>query len=122
MTLLYKANAVRGAEWGRHLAVLAPELPFRLWPETGDPAEVRYLATWVPPDDIAATFPNLELVFSVGAGAQGGAATGNRRAVGAKVFQPAQVGDRRAAGPGSPGADRHAGRCGINDRCGVRGG
>ena len=68
MTLLYKANAVRGAEWGRHLAVLAPELPFRLWPETGDPAEVRYLATWVPPDDIAATFPNLELVFSVGAG------------------------------------------------------
>ncbi|MDP3547204.1 MAG: glyoxylate/hydroxypyruvate reductase A, partial [Phreatobacter sp.] len=68
MTLLYKANAVRGAEWGRHVAALAPDLPFRLWPDIGDPAAVRYLATWVPPDDIAATFPNLELVFSVGAG------------------------------------------------------
>lgn len=68
MTLLYKANAVRGAEWGRHVAALAPDLPFRLWPDVGDPAAVRYLATWVPPDDIASTFPNLELVFSVGAG------------------------------------------------------
>lgn len=68
MTLLYKANAVRGAEWGRHVAAMAPDLPFRLWPDIGDPAAVRYLATWVPPDDIAATFPNLELVFSVGAG------------------------------------------------------
>lgn len=68
MTLLYKANAVRGAEWGRHVASLAPDLPFRLWPDIGDPAAVRYLATWVPPDDMAATFPNLELVFSVGAG------------------------------------------------------
>jgi glyoxylate/hydroxypyruvate reductase A len=29
---------------------------------------VRYLVAWVPPDDIASTFPNLELVFSVGAG------------------------------------------------------
>ena len=45
-----------------------PNLPFRLWPDVGDPAQVRYLAAWMPPEDIAATFPNLELVFSVGAG------------------------------------------------------
>ncbi|MET4386362.1 glyoxylate/hydroxypyruvate reductase A [Bradyrhizobium sp. F1.4.3] len=68
MTVLYKANMVRGAEWARFFAERAPELPFRLWPDIGDPAEVRYLVTWVPPDDIAGTFPNLELVFSVGAG------------------------------------------------------
>jgi glyoxylate/hydroxypyruvate reductase A len=59
---------VRGAEWARFFAERAPHLPFRLWPDIGDPAEVRYLVAWVPPDDIAATFPNLELVFSVGAG------------------------------------------------------
>jgi glyoxylate/hydroxypyruvate reductase A len=29
---------------------------------------VRYLVAWVPPNDIAKSFPNLELVFSVGAG------------------------------------------------------
>ena len=68
MTVLYKANMVRGAEWARSFAERAPHLPFRLWPDIGDPAEVRYLVAWVPPDDIAATFPNLELVFSVGAG------------------------------------------------------
>lgn len=68
MTFLYKANPARGAEWGRHFAALAPDTPFHLWPDIPDPAAVRYLATWVPPDDIAGTFPNLELVFSVGAG------------------------------------------------------
>ncbi|MCP3387405.1 glyoxylate/hydroxypyruvate reductase A [Bradyrhizobium sp. CCGB12] len=68
MTVLYKANMVRGAEWARFFAERAPDVPFRLWPDVGDPAEVRYLVAWVPPDDIAATFPNLELVFSVGAG------------------------------------------------------
>jgi len=43
-------------------------LPFRLWPDVGDPAQVRYLAVWTPPENIAVTFRNLELVFSVGAG------------------------------------------------------
>jgi glyoxylate/hydroxypyruvate reductase len=68
MTFLYKANATRGTEWARYFAARAPNLPFRLWPDFGDPAQVRYLAAWMPPDDIATTFPNLELVFSVGAG------------------------------------------------------
>jgi glyoxylate/hydroxypyruvate reductase A len=68
MTFLYKANATRGLEWAHHFAARAPELPFRLWPDIGDPAEVRYLAVWSPPENIAATFRNLELVFSVGAG------------------------------------------------------
>lgn len=68
MTVLYKANMVRGAEWATFFAERAPHLPFRLWPDIGDPRDVRYLVAWVPPDDLATTFPNLELVFSVGAG------------------------------------------------------
>ncbi|MCA1495432.1 glyoxylate/hydroxypyruvate reductase A [Bradyrhizobium sp. NBAIM14] len=68
MTVLYKANMVRGAEWALFFAERAPDVPFRLWPDIGDPAAVRYLVAWVPPDDITTTFPNLELVFSVGAG------------------------------------------------------
>jgi glyoxylate/hydroxypyruvate reductase A len=68
MTFLYKANAVRGQEWARHFAVHAPDLRFRVWPDIGDPKDVRYLAMWVPPENMAATFPNLELAFSVGAG------------------------------------------------------
>ncbi len=68
MTLLYKADPLRGAEWAQLLAVNAPELEFRIWPDIGDPADVKYLAAWVPPDHIMTQFPNLEVLFSVGAG------------------------------------------------------
>lgn len=43
MTFLYKANATRGREWARCFAARAPDLLFRLWPDVGDPAQVRYL-------------------------------------------------------------------------------
>lgn len=68
MAFLYKSDPVRGLEWAELFAAKAPELPFRIWPDLGDPREIRYLAAWMPPDDIMATFPNLELLFSVGAG------------------------------------------------------
>jgi glyoxylate/hydroxypyruvate reductase A len=41
---------------------------FRIWPEVGDPAEVRYLAAWELPPNVSAALPNLEVIFSVGAG------------------------------------------------------
>lgn len=68
MTVLYKANATRGAIWARLFAERAPELAFRVWPDTGPAEDVRYLVAWQPPDRIMETFPNLELLFSVGAG------------------------------------------------------
>lgn len=68
MTFLYKAEAARGAEWARLFAEQLPDLPFRQWPDVGDPTEVRYLMAWMPPDDLATRFPNLEVLFSVGAG------------------------------------------------------
>jgi glyoxylate/hydroxypyruvate reductase len=68
MALLYKADPVRGAEWKALIEKRAPDLPVSLWPETGDPATVRYLAVWQPPEDMMARFPNTEIVFSVGAG------------------------------------------------------
>ncbi|WP_186088761.1 2-hydroxyacid dehydrogenase [Burkholderia gladioli] len=68
MSFLYKADPVRGAQWARRFATLAPELPFRIWPDIGDPESVRYLAAWQPPEDPLALLPNLEIVFSVGAG------------------------------------------------------
>jgi len=68
MTFLYKSAPERGAVWARHFAEHAPDIPFRVWPDTGDPAQVRYLAAWTLPPDLAKTFPNLELLFCVGAG------------------------------------------------------
>ena len=68
MSFLYKADPVRGAQWAARFAQQAPDLPFRIWPDLGDAAAVRYLAAWQPPDDPVALLPNLEVVFSVGAG------------------------------------------------------
>lgn len=68
MTFLYKADPVRGQEWAELFASKAPGIPFRIWPDTGDPLRVRYLAAWKPPDAIQERFPNLEVLFSTGAG------------------------------------------------------
>src|SRR5207247_5902408 len=68
MTFLYKSAAERGAVWARHFAEHAPDVPFRIWPDVGDPAAVRYLAAWTLPADLATAFPNLEVLFCVGAG------------------------------------------------------
>ncbi|VVE41741.1 2-hydroxyacid dehydrogenase [Pandoraea terrigena] len=68
MSFLYKADPARGAVWARLFAQRAPETEFRLWPDVGDAREVRYLAAWKPPEDLNALLPNVEVVFSTGAG------------------------------------------------------
>ncbi len=68
MAFVYKADSVRGAEWARLFATKAPDIPFHIWPDTGNADRVRYLAAWMPPQDIERQFPNLELFFSAGAG------------------------------------------------------
>lgn len=68
MTFVYKADPVRGAEWSRLFARKAPGLEFRMWPETGEPGRVRYLAAWTVPPQVAQAFPNLEVLFCTGAG------------------------------------------------------
>jgi glyoxylate/hydroxypyruvate reductase A len=68
MSFLYKSDPIRGALWAERFARKMPELPFRIWPDTGDPKNVRYLAAWEPPQDLATRFPNLEVLFSTGAG------------------------------------------------------
>lgn len=68
MALLYKSDPARGAEWAEILAQKAPDLSFRIWPEIGDPREIRYFVAWMPPDDLMERFPNLELLISSGAG------------------------------------------------------
>ncbi|NHN37868.1 glyoxylate/hydroxypyruvate reductase A [Pseudomaricurvus alcaniphilus] len=45
-----------------------PELSFHLWPDVGDPEAVEFLVAWLPPDNMLELFPNLRVVFSVGAG------------------------------------------------------
>ena len=67
MTFLYKSEPVRGAVWQRMFAEQLPDLPFRVWPDTGNKGAVQYLAAWTLPDDLH-EFTNLKVVFSVAAG------------------------------------------------------
>lgn len=68
MTFVYKAEHSRGKIWAELFARKAPEVDFRIWPDIGDPGKVRFLAVWEPPENIAEQFPNLEILFSIGAG------------------------------------------------------
>ncbi|MCX2891281.1 glyoxylate/hydroxypyruvate reductase A [Pseudomonas sp. DCB_BI] len=68
MTLLFKVDQARGRAWRALFAEQAPDIEVRLWPDVGEASDVRYLATWQPPDGIAERFPNLEVLFATSAG------------------------------------------------------
>lgn len=68
MSFVLKSTEERARLWKPMFARELPEMPFHVWPETGDPQKVRYLAAWQPPENLAEVFPNLEVLFSVGAG------------------------------------------------------
>lgn len=68
MSFLYKGDPVRGRVWQQIFQAEAPHLGFRLWPDVADPRAVRFLAAWQAPWDTVAELPNLEVLFSLGAG------------------------------------------------------
>ncbi|KXV28057.1 2-hydroxyacid dehydrogenase [Gluconobacter japonicus] len=68
MSFVLKSTEERARLWKPMFASELPELAFHVWPETGNPQKVRYLAAWQPPENLAENFPNLEVLFSVGAG------------------------------------------------------
>lgn len=68
MALLYTAAAERGRRWAAMFAEAMPDLEMRLAPDIGDPADIRYLAAWTLTPGLIETLPNLEVLFSIGAG------------------------------------------------------
>ena len=68
MSFVYKAEPSRGKIWADLFKDKAPEIDFRIWPDYGDPSAVRFLTVWEPPENISQQFPNLEILFSIGAG------------------------------------------------------
>ncbi|WP_183614305.1 2-hydroxyacid dehydrogenase [Novosphingobium hassiacum] len=67
--MLYHGLESRGVAWAEIFGARVPQLPFRRWGhDEVDPAQVCYLAAWNAPADFIAQFPNLEVLFSVGAG------------------------------------------------------
>ncbi|MCP1242507.1 glyoxylate/hydroxypyruvate reductase A [Acetobacter lambici] len=68
MSFLLKSTRERAEVWKPLFNKALPDLAFHVWPETGAPEDVRFMAAWEPPADLLKRFPNLEVLFSVGAG------------------------------------------------------
>ena len=68
MAILHLGDEERGAVWRDVFAREMPELEFRCLEDVGDGADIRYLVAWTIPEGLLATLPNLEILFSVGAG------------------------------------------------------
>ncbi len=68
MALLIATRKIRADCFAKGLIKLDPNLDVRVWPETGNLAEIRYALVWKPKHGVLATLPNLEVIFSIGAG------------------------------------------------------
>ncbi len=66
--ILVKSDIERGRDWEDALEAAHPNLEARSWPHEGDPAEVDYVLMWQPPPGELKTYPNLQVIFSIGAG------------------------------------------------------
>jgi glyoxylate/hydroxypyruvate reductase A len=66
--MLFKSDAGRNEWWRKELGARIPDLDFRVWPETGDPADIELALVWNMPPGVLKTFPNLRAIISLGAG------------------------------------------------------
>lgn len=55
-------------EWATALRQTLPDLDVRVYPDIGNPSEVRYALAWRPPAGFFEPFRNLQLVVNLGAG------------------------------------------------------
>lgn len=68
MALLFYSPDDPPEPWRHHLLALLPDLDLRVWPETGNPAEIDAALVWRPPPGLLKSLPNLKAVLSLAAG------------------------------------------------------
>ena len=71
MALLFVTDFDDPRDWVPALTTEHPGLDVRVWPDTGDPAEIDYALAWNPKPGLLASLPNLKAIFSLGAGVDG---------------------------------------------------
>lgn len=69
MAIAFVMSSWRPPLWAAAMRRLAPERNVRVYPdELGDRSQIHYALVWKPAAGVLATFPNLKVVFSLGAG------------------------------------------------------
>ena len=66
--LLLHIDSQRVPAWAAALKASLIEMPIRVWPDLGDPSQIRYALLWKPPPELFDGLQNLQVIFSVGAG------------------------------------------------------
>lgn len=66
--ILHCGDEERGVLWREVFAREMPEVDFRCWPDTGKAEDIRFLVAWTLTPELIAGLPNLEMLFSIGAG------------------------------------------------------
>jgi glyoxylate/hydroxypyruvate reductase A len=69
LTFLANLDRPRAEMLRTKFADLMPEVTVAISDEPYEKTSVRYMLTWQVPDDIQTAYPNLEVIFSLGAGA-----------------------------------------------------
>ena len=69
MTFLANMDPSRAELLRTQFADLMPDVPVVIAGEAFDKTDIRYMLTWKVPEDIKTAYPNLEIIFSMGAGA-----------------------------------------------------
>ena len=69
MALLYLTPTWPTDIWTSAMKKLAPDIDIRVWPDRiGNRQDIRYAVAWLPPPDVLRSLPNLDVIFSLGAG------------------------------------------------------
>jgi glyoxylate/hydroxypyruvate reductase len=67
--ILLAVTGIDPMTWEARFRALAPARDVRPWPEhQGNPADIVYACAWQAPRGLLATLPNLQAIFSLGAG------------------------------------------------------
>lgn len=68
MHVLYHGDEARGRVWREAVTRALPQVRFSMWPPADGLTDIRCVVAWTLPDSVLAALPNLEILFSVGAG------------------------------------------------------
>ncbi len=68
MTLLFLSKHDDPVKWSAALRTHLPDLDIRIWPDTGNVADIDAAMVWSHPPGELGRYPNLRLILSLGAG------------------------------------------------------
>lgn len=68
LNIVYRGPKGRSEAWSKIALAEIPDLKWHVWPDVPEDVTVDALVTWLAPKGYEELFPNLKVIFSVGAG------------------------------------------------------